>query len=244
MSREWIAVAAVALILGGCAGPVERAEKLSARGEWMGAVVEYRKALAENRNNVEYRSRLKQAELNAAEFYYHNGNRLSEGGDLDGAIAQYQQGLSAMPEHGKLQQVMKEALARKEALIHFGEGKRLAEAERKGEAAAKFNQALEIYPQNKEAKNALEELYKDQKNLEEEGLVLKSHEPITLNFRQSDLKQAFEFLGKSFGVNVIFDEAVRSAPVTLFAKDVTFDQGLNLLLSVTKSFYRKGSFEI
>jgi general secretion pathway protein D len=69
--------------------------------------------------------------------------------------------------------------------------------------------------------------------------VLTSKAPITLNFRQSDLRQAFEFLGKSFGVNIIFDEAVRSTPVTLFAKDVSFDHGLNLLLSVTNTFYKK-----
>ncbi len=239
MSREWFAIAAIALFLGACASPFERAEDLAARGEWTGAVVEYRKAVAKNGGNVEYRSRLKQAELNAAEFYYHQGSRLAEGGDLDGAIVQYQQGLSAMPEHGKLQQAMKEILSRKEAQILYGEGKRLAESERKAEAATKFNQALDIYPQHRDAKGALEELRKDQKDREEDGLVLKSNDPITLNFRQSDLKQAFEFLGKSFGVNIIFDEAVRSAPVTLFAKDVTFDQGLNLLLGVTKSFYRK-----
>lgn len=239
MSREWIAIAAAALILGGCASPFQRAEDMAARGEWTGAVAEYRKALAGNGNNVEYRSRLKQAELNAAEFYYHQGVRLVESGDLDGAIVQFQQGLSAMPEYGKLHQAMKETLSRKEAQTLFEEGKRLVEAERKNEAAAKFNQALELYPRHKDAKSALDELRKEQKDREEEGLVLKSHDPITLNFRQSDLKQAFEFLGKSFGVNIIFDEAVRSAPVTLFAKDVTFDQGLNLLLSVTKSFYRK-----
>jgi general secretion pathway protein D len=62
---------------------------------------------------------------------------------------------------------------------------------------------------------------------------------VTLNFRQTDLKQAFEFLAKSFGVNVIFDEGAKSVPVTLFGKDVTFDQGLNLLLATTKSFYKR-----
>lgn len=239
MSREWIAIAVAALLLGGCAGTVERAEELAARGEWTGAVLEYRKALAKNNGNVEYRSRLKQTELHAAEFYYHQGKRQAESGDLDGALAHYQQGLSAMPEHEKLRQAVKEILGRKEAQTYFGEGERLAGADKKAEAAAKFNQALEAYPQHDKAKRALEKLRNDQQDREREGLLLKTSDPITLNFRQSDLKQAFEFLGKSFGINIIFDEAVKSAPVTLFAKDVTFDQGLNLLLSVTKSFYRK-----
>jgi general secretion pathway protein D len=53
------------------------------------------------------------------------------------------------------------------------------------------------------------------------------------------MKQAFEFLAKSFGINVIFDEGIKSVPVTLFGKDVTFDQGLNLLLATSKVFYKR-----
>lgn len=230
----------VALLVAGCAGTMQRAEEYAADGDWTKAVVEYRKAHAKRPHNVEYKSRLKQAELQAAEFYYHQGMSRVALGDLDGAIAQFQQGLSAMPEHGKLQQAMADVLARKEAQVQYGEGRLLAEAGKQAEAAARFRQALEIYPQHKEANRALEQLNKDlQAGEEADGVVLKSRAPISLNFRQSDLRQAFEFLGKSFGVNVIFDEAVRSTPVTLFAQDVSFDQGLNLLLSVSGTFYKK-----
>jgi general secretion pathway protein D len=240
MFRELGAILGMALLVAGCAGTVERAEEFAADGEWTKAVIEYRKAHAKHQRNVEYKSRLKQTELKAAEFYYHQGVSRVTVGDLDGAIAQFQQGLLAMPEHGKLQQAMADVLSRKEAQVHYAEGKLLAEAGKKAEAAAKFKQALAVYPNHKEAGSALAQLRKDQKDgEEEEGVVLKSRAPITLNFRQSDLRQAFEFLGKSFGVNVIFDETVRSTPVTLFATDVSFDQGLNLLLSVTNTFYKK-----
>lgn len=239
MVRKMGAILCVALLMAGCAGTVERAENYAAQGEWTKAVIEYRKAHRKYRNNVEFKSRLRQTELRAAEFYFHRGTALLRLDDLDGAIAQFQQGLSAMPEHGKLQQALAIALARKEAQAHFDDGKRLAESGRSADAAAEFKLALTAYPDHKGAASALSELNRGQKEGEEEGVVLKSRAPITLNFRQSDLKQAFEFLGKSFGVNVIFDEAVRNAPVTLFARDVSFDQGLKLLLSVTKSFYRK-----
>ncbi len=240
MLRELGAVVAMALLVAGCAGTVERAEEYAADGEWTKAVIEYRKAHAKRPRNVEYKSRLKQTELQAAEFYYHQGMGRVALGDLDGAIVQFQQGLTAMPEHGKLQQAMADAMARKEAQVQYGEGRLLAEAGKKAEASAKFRQALEIYPRHKDAASALAQLRKDQRDgAEEEGVVLNSSAPITLNFRQSDLRQAFEFLGKSFGVNVIFDETVRNTPVTLFAKDVPFDQGLNLLLSVTNTFYKK-----
>ena len=231
---------AAALVLAGCATPVERAERHAADGDLMKAVLEYRKAHAKHRNNVEYKSRLKQTELLAAEFYYQEGARRGSLGDLDGAIAQFQQGLAAMPEHSKLQQAMADVLARKEANLRYAEGRLLSDAGKRAEALARFRQALEIYPGHKESENALAQLRREQKDADdEEGVVLASRAPITLNFRQSDLRQAFEFLGKSFGVNVIFDDAVRNTPVTLFAKDVSFDQGLNLLLSVTNTFYKK-----
>lgn len=239
MNKTLFAMFAMALLVTACAGPVKRAEELAAKGEWIQAVIEYRKASASDPTNVEFKSRLKQTELKAAEYYYHQGNRLIEAGDLEGATAQYRQGLSAMPEHAKLQQAMAEITARKEAQLLFEEGARLEELGKNDEALSKYSRALEIYPGHKGAIKALAEAAKNKKNQDDEGLVLNSHTPITFNFRQSDMKQAFEFLGKSFGVNIIFDEGVRSTPVSLFAKDVTFDQGLNLLLSVTKSFYRK-----
>src|SRR4029077_18452932 len=95
------------------------------------------------------------------------------------------------------------------------------------------------WPDHKDARTALTELNKDQDEKASEGVALTSKAPITLNFRQTDLKQAFEFLAKSFGINVIFDESVKSVPVTLFAKDVTFEQGLSLLLTTSKTFYKK-----
>lgn len=240
MLREWGAVLAMTVLVAGCAGTIQRADEYAAEGDWSKAVMEYRKAHAKRPHNVEYKSRLKQTELQAAEFFYHQGMGRVARGDLDGAIVQYQQGLSAMPEHGKLQQAMADVLARKEAQVQYGEGRLLAEAGKKSEAAARFRQALEIYPRHQEAASALDQLNKDlQAGEAAEGVVLRSRAPITLNFRQSDPRQAFEFLGKSFGVNVIFDEAVRNVPVTLFAQDVSFDQGLSLLLSVSGAFYKK-----
>jgi general secretion pathway protein D len=50
---------------------------------------------------------------------------------------------------------------------------------------------------------------------------------------------AFEFIAKSFGINVVFDDAVKETPVTLFAQDVTFEQAINLLLITTKTFYKE-----
>lgn len=232
-------IVGMAMLLAACAGSLKRAEELAAQDEWVRAVAEYRKAYAESPNDIEYKSRLKQAELKAADFYYQRGVRQAEQGNLDGAIMQYQQGLIAMPDHSKLLQAMNESLSRKEANVLYQEGESLRTAGKTDEALRRFKRARELAPDHKEANAAYAELRKEAQDKAEEGFALSSRAPVTLNFRQSDLKQAFEFLAKSFGINLIFDEAVKGIPVTLFAKDVTFEQGLNLLLTTTKTFSKR-----
>jgi len=229
-----------ALLIGCATSTIKQAEDYAAQDEWMKAVLEYRRALSAQPNDVEIRSRLKQTELKAADFYYQRGMLLLlEHRNLDGAILQFQQGLAAMPDHSKLQQAMGEVLSRKEAAASYAEGVSLRDAGRPEDARRQFEKALDAFPDHKEAKAALDALRKDHDEKLSEGITLASKAPITLNFRQTDLKQAFEFLARSFGVNTIFDESVKSIPVTLFAKDVTFEQGLNLLLTTSKSFYKR-----
>ncbi len=238
MKFLFIIVAAV-MWLAACASPIKQAEEYGAQEEWMKAVFEYRKLYAKHPENVEYKSRLKQTELKAADFYYQRGIGLMEQGNLDGAIVQFQQGLAAMPDHSKLLQVMNQTLARKEAESLYREALTYQEAGKGEDAKNTFRKALQIYPDHKSAAQALNEMMKQQQAGETENLALTSKAPITLNFRQTDLRTAFEFIAKSFGVSVVFDEAFKSMPVTLFAKDVTFEQGLNLLLTTTKTFYKK-----
>src|SRR3989344_4019538 len=233
------ALCGLVLLVTACAGPVKRAEEFAAQDEWIKAVVEYRKAASAEPRNVEYRSRLKQTELKAADFYYQRGIHLLEQDNIDGAIVQFQQGLAAMPEHSKLMQIMNEARARKAAGSLYQEGLTYRDAGKPEDARRQFQKALNIYPDHKQARAALAEILKEVEGKEIEKLALTSKAPITLNFRQTDLRAAFEFIAKSFGINVIFDEGFKSTPVTLYAKDVTFEQGLNLLLTTTRTFYKR-----
>jgi general secretion pathway protein D len=51
----------------------------------------------------------------------------------------------------------------------------------------------------------------------------------------------FEVLSKLAGINIMFDEEVKSQPVTIFVKDVSFQYAMNLLLSTNKLFMKKVS---
>ncbi len=86
----------------------------------------------------------------------------------------------------------------------------------------------------------MERITKQKAQAEEiDELDLASNEPITLSFKDAKLKEVFEFLSKISGISILFDEDVKDQPVTVFAKDVSFKQALNLLLATNKMFMKK-----
>lgn len=232
-------IATMLLTLASCASHARRGDEFATKDEWSNAVLEYRQASREYPADIEIRSHLKQTEFKAADYYYHRGEMSKAKGDLDGAIALFQQGLVAMPENDKLQWAMKDAQMRKEAAALYQEGANLQAAGKQDDAKQRFKKALQAYPGHKEAAMKIAEIEKQEFGAVSESLALSSSAPITLNFRETDIRDAYEFLAKSFGVNVVFDDGVKNVPVTLFAKDVTFEQGLGLLLATSKTFYRK-----
>lgn len=238
-SRRVLLCVASVLVLASCAGHMTRGDDYAKKDEWSKAIIEYRQALNENPDDIEIKSRLKQMELKAASYYYHRGLVAMGKGDIDSAIALYQEGLVAMPENDKLQAAMKDAQMRKDAASLYQDALNLLAAGKHEDAKRLLKRVLEVYPEHKEAALRLAEVEKEETGISSESLALTSSAPISLNFRETDIRDAYEFLAKSFGVNVIFDDGVKNVPVTLFAKDVTFEQGLGLLLATSKTFYRK-----
>lgn len=240
VSRHLAVLLAGALLLAACASPVQQADSFIAQDEWMKAVLAYRKAAADEPGNVEYRSRLKQTELKAADFYYQRGLVQLDQDNFDRAIAQFQQGLAAMPDHAKLLQAMKQALLHKEAYSLYTDAVNAVAAGRAEEAVSLLKRAVDDYPEFTRAQELLASLNAQATDSDnEDRLKVTSHAPITLNFRQTDLRTAFEFIAKSFGIDVVFDEGIKTMPITLFAKDVTFEEALSLILATSKTFYKK-----
>jgi len=225
--------------LSACTTTPELAERYVAQDEWFKAVIEYRKAYAKNPGDVGLRSRLKQAELKAADYYYQQGLKLIDQDNIDGAIVMFQQGLVAKSDHAKLSSAMKDVLARKEANAIYQEALIHNESGQKNKTKKLLIRALQIYPDHVEASELLNKLKDKEEEKMTAGLSLISKEPITLNFRDTDIKTVFEFLAQSFGVNVIFDRDVKEVPVSMFVENVTFEQALKLLLGTTKTYYRR-----
>ncbi|MGH7738705.1 MAG: secretin N-terminal domain-containing protein, partial [bacterium] len=89
-----------------------------------------------------------------------------------------------------------------------------------------------------EGAKALLEKIKSQSPNTTGGLIFSSRAPISLHFNRTDLRAAFDFIGRSFGINIIFDDGLKAQEVTLAAENVTFDQALDLILHTTQTFYK------
>src|SRR5439155_10850307 len=72
------------------------------------------------------------------------------------------------------------------------------------------------------------------------GLVLGpgAQEPLGLSFRSASLREVYQALGKTAGVNFVFDPDFRDTPITLDLRDVPFDQALTAVSSVGHTFHR------
>jgi general secretion pathway protein D len=72
------------------------------------------------------------------------------------------------------------------------------------------------------------------------GLVLDdaAREPLGLSFRSASLRETYQALGRSAGINFVFDPTFQDQTITLDLRDARFDQALTALSSVGRTFHR------
>jgi len=228
--------------LGGCAGSraFQRGDNYAKGGEWDLAVKEYREALKSNPTDIEYRSALLRAEETAANQHYKRARNFLKERKLDQAIIELQQALYLNPSNAAIQGALKTVLNMKQAEEHYRAALTFQELNRFSEAVNELNRSVELDPENAKYIDSLEKLQKRKSEAEpDDALTLASDKPITLNFKNTNIKEVFELLAKLSGINILFDEEIKAQPVTVFVKDVSFQYALNLLLSTNKLFMKK-----
>jgi len=66
-----------------------------------------------------------------------------------------------------------------------------------------------------------------------------SDEPITLTFsRDTPVKDIYRALGNAFGINIVFDQAVKDDRITIDLHDVTAQQALERVMQAANHFYK------
>jgi general secretion pathway protein D len=239
----WKIVSALAVValLAGCFSfyvpDTTLADRLMQDGNWEQAMAAYQDALKEDPFNPTIQAKLNAAKGRVAAAYQERGRAALKERHLPQAIEAFKRALNLEPLNLEHQSALAQALRYKEALDRLTIGQKMLKGGRLDDAAEAFEGALELDPDLKAAQDGLVQLAEKQKNV---ALPLTgAQKPITLKFQNARTKEVFEVLARAGGINILFDKDMKDDPITIFVKDATFEEALNLILTTQSLFIRR-----
>jgi general secretion pathway protein D len=240
---DWKAVSALVVLglLAGCLSfyvpDTTLADRLMQEGNWEEAMAAYQEALKVDPFNPVIQDKLNAAKGRVAAAYQEQGRAALKERHLTQAVEAFKRALSLEPSNLEHQSALAQALRYKEAQDRLIVGQKMLKGGRLDDAAEAFERALELDPDLKAAQDGLVQLAEKQKSL---ALPLTgAKKPITLKFQNARTKEVFEVLARAGGINILFDKDMKDDPITIFVKDATFEEALNLILTTQSLFLRR-----
>jgi general secretion pathway protein D len=231
---RWLAAALIALSLAGCAAQMayREGQQLVAQDKVEAGLVKYREAVAADPGNALYKAALLGARDRAAARLLEQAERKLADGQAALAAQDYQRVLAFDPaneraraglrqveadvRHAKLMDAARAAFEQKDYELARQQASAVL-TERPGHEAArlllaKVSEAAAVKP----AQSGLAAAYKT---------------PISIEFRDVSLKQAFEVIAHRSGLNFVFDKDVRvDQRTSIFLKNSTVEAAVYFLL--------------
>src|SRR5438094_2667636 len=218
------------------------ADRLMQDGYWEEAMAAYQDALKEDAFNPAIQAKFNAAKGRVAAKYQERGRAALKERNLVQAIEAFKRALSLEPSNPEHQSALAQALRYREAQDRLTIGQKMLKGGRLDDAAEAFERALELDPDLKAAQDGLVQLAEKQKSL---ALPLTgSKQSITLKFQNARTKEVFEVLARAGGINILFDKDMKDDPITIFVKDATFEDALNLILTTQGLFMRRPAFDM
>lgn len=235
----WALSLSMLLFVGGCASykasrAYDKAEQLSAEDKVDAAVESYSKAAALEPSSKKYKIELLASKTKAANSHVNQARKLTRDGRYAEALYEYR---AAQGYDSGLEVINQEEKSLRELL----EAQRFAEEgadlyNKKNVVAARkaIEQALRLNANNARALAIKELLDSKVKNIAMDGIELdvSSTEPITLSFKDANIKEVFGILSKLSGINFIFDEDIRSQSISVLLEKASFAQAMELILQM------------
>lgn len=130
---------------------------------------------------------------------------------------------------------------------HLALARSFREANKKEEAVKEYKIALKIFPGNKKVKDELQEYIEGKKKERPPfrstikppvTLEVDAAEKMDLNLRNTPITKIFNAVGKSYGVNFVFDKDFRDFVYSIEVENITFYEILNQLCMIGNAQYR------
>jgi general secretion pathway protein D len=206
---------------------LRQANQYAEGGQWDQAVAAYQEAQRKAPFDEHIRRQLDRAKSSAAAGHYAQGKRALDERRLPEALHDLKLALGLDPSKAEHHAALADVFRLKDSQAQLQAAQKLQHLGRMEEALSAFERAVELDPTQTTALDRITELTKQQRAAKTIG---GSQEPLTLRFQNAKLKEVFEILARTAGVNVLFDKEVRDEPITIFIKDLPFDEALQLIL--------------
>src|SRR5262245_31485989 len=206
------AIVVAAALAAGCAAGSRafgRGDSLARLGDWDAAVEQYRKAVQEDPDNVQYKISYERAMLSAAGLHIDAARLAEARGQLDEALREFRRASEFDPSNRALASKVLD-LERKirdqiEASRPRPTAQQLRQTARAGAPPPLFNFDTIVQP---------------------------------IRFQQASLRDIFNFVGEATGINVTYDSTYQDRVYTVNLQEVTLEQALQQIVSANGLFYK------
>jgi general secretion pathway protein D len=236
-SRWCAALSGLALVLlAGCAG--DRAYRSGMQGLEQGryeeAVSKLEEAARADPGNLEFRSAVHSARERAVRQLLAEAVQHERTGRLDPAETAYRRLLTLEPDNARARAGLDAiAKSRRHAPL-LQQANKLFQDNDPNAALGKVRQILAENPNHAEAATLQQKIEERQVRDAHAPLKLKSRyvRPVSLQFRDANIRQVFEALSKTTAINFIFDNDVKNGlKVTIFVNQVSVEDAIDLILA-------------
>ncbi|KJK07019.1 MULTISPECIES: secretin N-terminal domain-containing protein [Pseudomonas] len=226
---------ALCVALAGCgtSGVRKDGQALIAEGQYEAGIALLEESLKENPRDTELNIAVIQGRRQAVEALLSQADSDRSRHDFAGASMGYGRVLTLEPNNRRAQ----EAVRQLEQIHNLDERITLGQAAlRRGDlfgAERHMREVLQLDPQNAQGLTLRSDIELVQSRTAQPNpqLRTKMERPVTLEFRDANLKTIFEVLSQVAGLNFIFDKDLRpDMKATIFVKDVRIEDAVALLL--------------
>jgi general secretion pathway protein D len=216
---------------------LQESRQLVAQGQHDAALARMEQALRENPDNRELRAYyLRQRDLVVAQTLAQADSARAAGQRTE-AEAAYQRVLKLDGSNGRARAglALLAAGPRHDGMVR--EAETALKAGDTAAADARVRTVLAENPAHAGARELMRQLQESSARAKPVAQALKGpfSQPITLEFRDANLKQVFEVISRTSGVNFVFDKDVRpDIKVTIFVRNTSIDDVIKLILATNQ----------